>query len=212
MTQWTYSRTMPVQFSFRTQSEFVELFLFTLKPCFNKKVLLRERKRHTDRGVSSTTRWGTPLAKSDWGVPKVGYPPLGYPPARSDRGGTQGGVPPIGVPPSQVWLGVPKVEYPPPARSNGGGTWGEVSPQLGYPLARSDGGAPGGGYSPPGPGSGTPLSGYPPSQVQWGSTQAGVPPYLDLAQTWLRYPPTWTGSGTPPGVDRQMDGQTRVKT
>ena len=50
------------------------------------------------------------------GVPKVGYPPLGYPLARSDGG------------------------YP-PARSNGGyPRWG--TPPLGYPLARSDGGYP----------------------------------------------------------------------
>ena len=62
----------------------------------NKKVLLRERKRHTDRGVSSTTRGGVPpppvgfpLARSDWGVPKVGHPLAG------------------GTPPSWTWLGYP---------------------------------------------------------------------------------------------------------
>ena len=53
----------------------------------NKKVLLRERKKHTDRGVSSTpsvTRGGVPpsrsypLARSDGGgVPEMGYPPPG---------------------------------------------------------------------------------------------------------------------------------------
>ena len=47
---------------------------------FHKKVLLRERKRHTDRGISSTTRWGTP--------PHEGTPQPGM------MGGTQGGVPP----------------------------------------------------------------------------------------------------------------------
>ena len=57
----------------------------------NKKVLLRERKRHTDCGVSSTTRGGV---LSRWGAP----------PARSD-GGTQGGVPPIRVPSSQILQG-----------------------------------------------------------------------------------------------------------
>ena len=53
----------------------------------NKKVLLREHKRHTNCGVSST--------------PSV----------------TWGGVlPPAGVPPGQVWQGVgvlPEVGYPP---------------------------------------------------------------------------------------------------
>ena len=70
----------------------------------NKKILLRERKRHTYLGVSSPTRGGvppllgTPLARSNGGVPKVGYPPIG--------------VPPIEVPPSKVQWGVPKVRYP----------------------------------------------------------------------------------------------------
>ena len=75
----------------------------------NKKVLLCERKRHTDRGVSSTTRGGVP--------PPSGYPP----PARSNgggtrggaglTGGTQGGVPPVRVPP-----------LPQPGLTRGGGT------------------------------------------------------------------------------------------
>ena len=100
------------------------------KYLYDKKVLLRERKRHTDRGVSSTpsvTRGGVPpwqgypLARSDggylrWGTPRPGgVPPpagpgwgtphwtwLGYPP-QSDLAG----VPP--TPPHQTWLG-----YPPP--------------------------------------------------------------------------------------------------
>ena len=98
----------------------------------NKKVLLRERKRHTDRGVSSTPSvvlyevgyppvGVPPPAKSDRGVPEVGYPPSGYPLARSGGGylrwGTPcQGTPPArwGTPPSQVWWGVPKVGYPPP--------------------------------------------------------------------------------------------------
>ena len=85
------------------------------KSKFNKKVLLRERKRHTDRGVSSTT--------------EVRYPPLsGYPPARSDggRGYLRWGTPPVGVPPSGLTGGVPKVGCP----------------LLGYPPARSDRGYP----------------------------------------------------------------------
>ena len=99
----------------------------------NKKVLLRERKRHTDRGVSSTpsvTRGGVPPRPGPtgrgyprWGTPCQGTPPArsdggylrwGTPLARSDRGGgtgTSGGVPPPGwlhlagvpPPPLQVW-------------------------------------------------------------------------------------------------------------
>ena len=54
-----------------------------------KKVLLRERKRHTDCGVSSTpsVMWGgtppgrgTPAARSDGGYLRLGTPWLGYPP------------------------------------------------------------------------------------------------------------------------------------
>ena len=58
----------------------------------NKKVLLREHKRHTDRGVSSTpsvTRGGVSSpqqgslpARSDEGVPKVWYPLAGVPPGQ----------------------------------------------------------------------------------------------------------------------------------
>ena len=57
----------------------------------NKKVLLRECKRHTDRGVSSTPSVilyevgylpprGTPHQVRPGGVPKVVYPLSGYPP------------------------------------------------------------------------------------------------------------------------------------
>ena len=76
----------------------------------NKKVLLREHKRHTDRGASSTpsvTRGGVPPCR---GTPRPGL-----------MGGTQGGVPPgqVGyprldlawVPPQPDLDGVP----PPPA-------------------------------------------------------------------------------------------------
>ena len=60
----------------------------------NKKVLLRERKRHTDRGVSSTPsviRGGVPPpSQVQWG--EVGYPP--QPGLTQGEGGTQGGVPP----------------------------------------------------------------------------------------------------------------------
>ena len=103
----------------------------------NKKVLLRERKRHTARRVASARMGGTP---SSHGGGYLGYPPP--PPSRPGRGvphpvmmgqGTQGtpiqtclegtpsshggqylGYPPPpsrpdwGVPPSiQTWLGAP---------------------------------------------------------------------------------------------------------
>ena len=86
--------------------------IFKMKSVTNKKVLLRERNKHTDRGVSSTasvTRGGVPTqqgnppprpARSDWGVPKVGYLLAGVSPTRSDRGGVpEVGYTPVGVPP-----------------------------------------------------------------------------------------------------------------
>ena len=67
----------------------------------NKKVLLRERKRHTDRGVSST------------------------------QSVTRGGVPPIRVPPSQVWQrGVPEVGYPSVGVPHQGTPSHQGTPQL----------------------------------------------------------------------------------
>ena len=104
----------------------------------NKKVLLRERKRHTARRVVNTPS-----------VVLTGYPPAGYPPARvhlPPRQGTphQGtarqdtpgqGTPPPRVPPSRV---PPQPGYPPgypPAR---------VPPRPGYPPWQ--------GTPPPGPG------------------------------------------------------------
>ena len=97
----------------------------------NKKVFLRERKRHTDRSVSSTpsvTRDGVlPLPRQ--GIPPAGVPPWqGYPPARSDGGGW--------VPPGQAQRGVPEVGYPrqgyppPPA----GPSWGTPLPGPGQSI------------------------------------------------------------------------------
>ena len=67
---------------------------------YNKKVLLRERKRHTARRVLST--------------PSVVLP--GYPPPRPDLAGGGGvsdqGTPPAGYPPSPPWLDL--AGYPPP--------------------------------------------------------------------------------------------------
>ena len=74
----------------------------------NKKVLLHERKRHTDHGVSSTPSRvtqgrvplgkGTPLARSDRGYLRWGTPQPGLM-----------GIPKVGYLPGQTWLG-----YPPP--------------------------------------------------------------------------------------------------
>ena len=69
-------------------------FNIVLNFTLDKKVLLRERKRHTDRGVSSTPsavlylggglplpcqgvpHLGYPPSRPGWGVPHPGYPPL----------------------------------------------------------------------------------------------------------------------------------------
>ena len=62
----------------------------------NKKVLLRERKRHTDRGVSSTP-------------PEVGYPPAGYPRPGPTGGYPSWGMPRQGYPPAGPGWGTPQV-------------------------------------------------------------------------------------------------------
>ena len=76
----------------------------------NKKVLLRERKRHTARRVASTPY-----------VVLTGYPPRpGYPPWQ--------GTPPARVPPWPGYPGYPPTRVPlPPAR---------VPPQPGYPTGQ----------------------------------------------------------------------------
>ena len=81
----------------------------------NNKVLLRERKRHTDRGVSSTpsvNRSGVPPRRVPPGQVWLGDPrwstPDRVPPGQVWCRGTQGGVPPVGTP-GRV----------PPARSDG---------------------------------------------------------------------------------------------
>ena len=88
---------------------------------YNKKVLLRERKRHTARRVASTPyviltgyppgrvppRQGTPQQ----GTPRQGTPRAGYPPGRVPPGR----VSPARVPPCQgtPWQGTPQAGYPP---------------------------------------------------------------------------------------------------
>ena len=94
---------------------------FDVKISCNKKVLLRERKRHTARRVASTPyvvltgyppgqgtpparvppSQGTPLARvpPSQGTPPARVPPLGYPPTRVS--------PPPGYPPGWIWQGTP---------------------------------------------------------------------------------------------------------
>ena len=154
------------------------------------KVLLRERKRHTDRGVSSTLS-----VNRDWVPPQQGYPQ-----ARSDGGLPEVGYPLAGVP-QQGYPPLPQLGYP-PGQVRWGGTQGVVAPLAGVPPARSDGGYPRWGTPWPGvmggiqggvtPGRGTPWPGL------MGSTQGGVP----RIWTWPGYPlpQVWT--------DRRMDGRT----
>ena len=108
----------------------------------NKKVLLRERNRHTIRHVANAhfadeggVPWGTPYHDLGWGTlhqqdgvppskPGIGYPlsrsGMGYPPC-PDMGWCY---PPShqqdGVPPIQTWDGIPPsrhgVGYPPLSR------------------------------------------------------------------------------------------------
>ena len=149
------------------------------------KVLLRERKRHTDRGVSSTPS----VVLYEYGVP----PPLacrGYPPlSMSDVGGTlRWGTPPMqGTLQAGHWGKIPFFQ----ARSDGG-TQGGVPPHWGTSPARSDGGYPKSilvGIPHPGP-TGVPEVGYTPRSNGGGPTRGGVsftfphyfiPVWLDLA-------------------------------
>ena len=103
--------------------------LFTWQRYTNKKVLLRERKRHTARCVANTpyvvligypppppggTRSGTPQGGT-WTPPPPGYP-VRYPPP-PPPGGTQRGVPgQVPPPPGGTWSGNPGggTRTPPP--------------------------------------------------------------------------------------------------
>ena len=106
----------------------------------NKKVLLRERKRHTARHVVSTPSvvlpgyppqggypdLGTPPPPGGGGVPGPRYPPGGLPrPQYSPPGGVPRPQPPPG--------GVPRPRYPPPG---GEGTQTSVPPPGGVPGPR----------------------------------------------------------------------------
>ena len=135
---------------------------------YNKKVLLRECKRHTDHGVSSTTRHGVPLpGQVRW---KGGVPEVEYPPARSDWGG--------GV---YLRWGTPRSGYPPPGLTGGYSRWG--TPQPGYPW--------------PGPIRGVYLRWGTPCQVTpWPGLMGGVPEVGYPNQ--VHPPPDGPGRGTPP--------------
>ena len=120
------------------------------KYLFNKKVLLCECKRHTDRHLSST-----PSVNQSGLPPTVGVPPIQVPP-----GGTPD-IPPVGVPPCPALTGgIPwksPLGYPlPPSRSDRGCTPG--TPHQGTSLSRSDGVYPQSGYPHPGLIGGYPLS------------------------------------------------------
>ena len=112
----------------------------------NWTVLLRERKRHTDRSVASTP---SVVLTVGYPIPDGGYPHLGYPPSRF----RQQGVPGVSLIQIQTVLPHPwDTPRVPPIQS-----W------LGYPQSR-----PGWGTSLSGPGPSIPhnhldLAGVPPS-------------------------------------------------
>ena len=131
------------------------------KQPYNKKVLLRERKRHTARRVMSTPsvvlpgypprggRGGTWPGTPPGGVPDPGTPPGGYltciPPGGYLTWVPPRGVPDLGTPPGGYLTWVPPLTRVPPQ----GGTW------LGYPpggvpdLGTPPGGVPDLGTPPP---------------------------------------------------------------
>ena len=119
---------------------------------YNKKVLLRERKRHTTRRVVSTPS-----------VVLTGYPPGRVPPCPDLAGGGScwGGYPIPGYPHPNLARGVPYWGYP---------TWVPPHPDLtrGYPIwVPPQQGTPWQGTTPHPwqgtPHQGTPPAGYPPA-------------------------------------------------
>ena len=134
----------------------------------NKKVILRESKRHTARRVAST-RYAA-LSNPDL---VGGYPIqtwLGVPPSRPGQGGTPSR-PGQGVPPTGMGYPPPEMGYPP--------NWDGVPlrPGMGYSSR------PGTEYPPqtwdrvPRP---RPGMGYPPLDLRWGTPlprpEMGYPP------------------------------------
>ena len=173
---------------------YITLILYLKKNSLNKKVLLRERKRHTARCVANTPY-----------VVLTGYPPGGYPvrytppPGGSGYppgggggggggtgGGTRSGTGGVRVPP---W-GYP-VRYPRGVRVPPRGVPGQVPP-LG-----------GSGYPPGGTQSGTPP----------GGTRSGTPGGVRVPPREgypVRYPSPREGYPDPPPPP--VDRQTPVKT
>ena len=146
----------------------------------NKKVLLRERKRHTARCVANTPY-----------VVLTGYPPslggtrtpLGVPSLVPPRGG------PSQVPPQGA---VPGQETPPGGYPDPPGGYPVWYPPGGYPVRYPPGGYP----DPPGgtqSGRGT--------QTPPGGTQSGTPPGSTRSGT-----PLWGGTQTPCGGTRTPRG------
>ena len=150
----------------------------------NKKVLLRERKRHTARRVVSTPSVVLPgYPPPPGGVPDQGTPPGGVPDPGTPPGGYLTWVPPLGGYLTRV---PPRGTRVPPQ----GGTW------PGYPP---------GGYLTRVPPRGGTWLGYPPGGTWPGYPPGGVPdPGTPRGGTWPGYPPGGVpGPPLPPGVDRQ---------
>ena len=155
---------------------------------FNKKVLLRERKRHTYCSVASTP---SVVLTGGGGTPSQIYGPnRGYPIPGPDRGGTpsqiqMGEYPSLtGGYPIPGLEGTPSMERAFPIPGGGGVPWGTTHLDLVRVPPHLD---PGGGYLipgrgvspyPSGPGQGTPLhprldGGTPLSKAGWGYPPSG---------------------------------------
>ena len=188
-----FNRSMSIKISGCQFYNKVFNFIFIIFNQLNKKVLLRERKKHTARRVASTrhtlTVWvppcpdldgeGYPILVMGGEVPQVppiltwdldgGYSMPGYCPHQQD------GVPPL---PIQTWHGKPP-------SSAGWGT--PPSPDLGWGTPPS---RPGMGYSP-----------------IW--TWDGIPPRPGMGypppRPWMGYPPPRPGIGYTPTNGEQTD-------
>ena len=129
------------------------LSLFGTKHKRNKKVLLRERKRHTARGVASARMCSIPCPGGD------PVPGLGGIPSLPGQGGY-----PRYHPPIQTWDGVP-----PPRPDLGWGTPPQARPGMGYPPGQTWDGVtpqPDLGWGTPFPGPGQTWDGVPPPPGQ----------------------------------------------
>ena len=179
------SWTVIILFKISVDNDVINNFMgyFTCKsPYFtkyqkNKKVLLRERKRHTAHRIASTRYAALSNPDLVGGVPWVppDHPDLveGGTPSRPGQGVPR--VPPSSIPPKlgwgtpftiQTWLGGYHIQtwlggYPPSSRPGWGGILGTPQTGMGYPPHLGQGiplPGPGMGYPLPGPG-----MGYPPT-------------------------------------------------